>query len=323
MSRAIVVVCILWSSTALGQPSSDQAESLFHKGRALLAAGKTAEACAAFADSQQIEPAVTTLLNLAGCREKLGQLATAWRLFGEAERQTRTATDDTNRQLHDIARARAQKLEPRLSKLTIRVPPQSRLTGLEITLDTGILDEPLWNQPLPIDGGTHIVTAYASGMERWSTRVTIGTEGDGKVVAIPALRAPSRQREVATANSISSAPTVASPPSERTVLTLLPLVVGGGAAVLLGTGLGFELSADSRYDAAKAEQTDQARRTSLENTANTRRHVAQGLAAAGLGAGGVAVWLYLRSRAPEPEPAASTAIQIVPNGAGLTVTGRF
>jgi len=315
-----VVICILWSSTALGQSSSNQAESLFHKGRDLLTAGKTAEACAAFADSQQVEPAVTTLLNLAGCREKLGQLASAWRLFGEAERQTRTATDDTNRQLHDIARARTQKLEPRLSKLTIRVPPPSRLTGLEITIDTQRVDDRYWNQPQPVDGGLHTITARAPGAEPWSQEVRIATEGDSQVAEIRIPTPPRRADAVAAPAALVPKP---SSPDGRRSRLLLPLVVGAGAAAFLVTGLGFELSADSTYDAAKAERVDQAHRTSLEDTANTRRHIAQGLAAAGLCAGGVAVWLYLTDRAAPHEPATSTAIRIVPNGGGLAVIGRF
>src|SRR3954447_25768971 len=124
MERAIAAVFVLWSSTALAQPAGAQAEVLFRQGRDLLAAGKVAEACSAFEESQKLEAAVTTLLNLAGCREKLGQFATAWGLFLDAERQTRSASDAATRQHRDVAKARAQKLEPRVSKLTINVPQQ-------------------------------------------------------------------------------------------------------------------------------------------------------------------------------------------------------
>src|SRR5688500_16529073 len=98
-------------------------------------AGKVAEACAAFEQSQKLEPAITTLLNLAGCREKLGQLATAWGLFLDAERQTRSASDKATEQLHKVAGDRAAKLEPRVPKLTIGVPDKSKIGGLEILRD--------------------------------------------------------------------------------------------------------------------------------------------------------------------------------------------
>src|SRR5689334_15756470 len=100
-----------------------------------MAAGKYAEACSAFEQSQKLEPAIATLLNLAGCREKVGQIATAWGLFLDAERQTRGASDAANQQLHDVARDKAAKLEPRVSKLTINVPKAVQIDGLEILRD--------------------------------------------------------------------------------------------------------------------------------------------------------------------------------------------
>lgn len=84
MNRSIAIVFVVflaWCSAALGQPTGAQAEVLFRQGRDLLAAGKVAEACSSFEESQKLEPAVTTLLDLAGCREKQGQLAIAWGLF--------------------------------------------------------------------------------------------------------------------------------------------------------------------------------------------------------------------------------------------------
>lgn len=42
-------------------------------------------------------PVPSTLLNLASCRERNGQLATAWGLFLDAERATREATDGANK----------------------------------------------------------------------------------------------------------------------------------------------------------------------------------------------------------------------------------
>ena len=46
---------------------------------------------------------VATLLNHASCREKNEQLATAWGLFLEAERQTRAATDEPTPALANAA----------------------------------------------------------------------------------------------------------------------------------------------------------------------------------------------------------------------------
>jgi hypothetical protein len=80
LARAGITCCLLvvtMGTPARGQPAGVQAEVLFRDGRSLMTAGKVAEACAAFEQSQKLEPAVPTLINLAACREKLGQLATA------------------------------------------------------------------------------------------------------------------------------------------------------------------------------------------------------------------------------------------------------
>ena len=49
------------------------AEALFERGKQLVEQGHTAEACAAFAESQRLDPAGGTLLRLALCHEASGQ----------------------------------------------------------------------------------------------------------------------------------------------------------------------------------------------------------------------------------------------------------
>jgi hypothetical protein len=57
------------------------AEALFQAGRDAARQGRHAEACAKFSESQRLEPALGTRLNLALCEEELGHLAEAWALF--------------------------------------------------------------------------------------------------------------------------------------------------------------------------------------------------------------------------------------------------
>src|SRR5436190_11289267 len=93
--KALVVFVVLGVAVrfAGAQTAGAQAEVLFRQGKTLFAAGKFAEACAAFDASERLEPDVSTVMNQANCREKNGQLATAWGEFLDAERQTRSATD--------------------------------------------------------------------------------------------------------------------------------------------------------------------------------------------------------------------------------------
>lgn len=279
-----------------------------------MAEGKVAEACDAFDQSEKLEPATTTLLNLAGCREKNGQIATAWGLFVDAERQTRTATDDATSALHTVALDRSQKLESRISKLTINVSDESKIDGLEILRDDKPVESGSWNRTLPTDGGTYKITAKAPGASEWTTSVTVAPEGDVKTVDIPKLQVLAVPKTPEVQTPVPAAPE----PAPRS--KVLPLAVGGGAVALLGASLGFELWAESTYDKTKTEP-DPDKQDTLWHSANTKRYVAEGLAVAGLAGAGVAVWLYFRA------PSAETRTAVVPvtttNQTGVALVGRF
>ena len=254
LAVVIVVAMSAHAGIAHAQSTSAQAELLFRQGRDLMIAGKLAEACAAFDESEKLEPAPTTLLNLGACREKNGQLASAWSAYLDAERQTRAAADTAGQQLHQISADKAQKLEPRISKLTISVTAESQIDGLEITRSGEHVDAQAWNRALPIDGGSYQISAHARGTTAWTTTVTVGPEGDSKTVDIPKLPtlapqpdAPTTPTTPTTAGTSTTSTTAADsahdavppprPPRSRTV----PFLFGAGAVALLGGALGFEL----------------------------------------------------------------------------------
>lgn len=334
-SWKLIVVALLSitaaSSRAHAQSSTAQAETLFRQGKDLIARGKIAEACAAFDASQKLDPTIATLLNQASCREKNGQLATAWGLFLEAERQSRSSTDDAGRQLHRVATQHAAKLEPRLSTLTITVPVENRVRGLEILRNQEPVDAGAWNKALPVDGGTYKITARAPGNAEWSASVTVSAERDAKSIETPKLKAAalsSTARPAGTPAPASQGRSGATPATPHRSL-VAPLVLGGAALVLGGGALGFELSARSTNDKARDEEDD-IKQDSLWKSANTRRHVAQGFGIASVACAGVAVWLYLRGGS-ESEPATSTSVQarllvqpiIGTDQAGLVLSGGF
>src|SRR5437870_12338563 len=76
-------------------PPADKAgaELLFDQARRLMDAAKYAEACEKFAASERLEPAVGTLLNLGGCHERQGKLATAWGWYREAAAMANVRAD--------------------------------------------------------------------------------------------------------------------------------------------------------------------------------------------------------------------------------------
>lgn len=298
-----IVLC--GAGLAHAQPAGAQAEVLFRQGITLKDEGKFGEACAAFDASAKLEPAITTLLNRADCREQNGQLATAWGLFLDAERQTRAATDPPTQQLHLVAIEHAAKLEPRLSRLTVKVPDDSQIPQLEILRGAVPVDVGAWNHPLPVDGGNYTITARAPGYEPWHTTIEVAPEGDTQEVVVPTLE---------------RAPIVPDPVPRRRAK--LPFVLGGAAVALLGSSVALGLSADGTYGDAKREPDD-ARQRSLWHTANTKRYVAEGLAIGGLACAGLAVWRYLRHGTVESRSQLELGPVAGRGTAGVQLRGHF
>ncbi len=90
-SRSALRVCavatlLLAPARASAESAADQAkaEALFGEGRRLLAASRFAEACPKFVESQRLDPAIGTQLNLGDCYEKTGRTASAWAVFRDA-----------------------------------------------------------------------------------------------------------------------------------------------------------------------------------------------------------------------------------------------
>jgi len=191
-----LVAGLVAPSRAVAQPASVQAQALFDSGRKLMAAGKFADACTAFESSQQLDPAVSTLLNLADCREQNRQLATAWGVFLDANRMARNTN---NERFAKVANNHARALEPRLSRLAISVPASHQVPGLEILRGSELVNPAAWNNPLPIDGGTYTITARAPGRATWKTVKTIKFESDNVTVEIPALSESRSDAVAATA----------------------------------------------------------------------------------------------------------------------------
>jgi hypothetical protein len=293
-TRSLVVVVVALSSAPASAQSAAQAETLFREGRALMAAHKYAEACSSFATSQRLDPAATTLLNLADCREKNGQLASAWGLFVDVGRQLRGRTDDASVQLAQIAATRATALEPRVSKLTITVAAERQLPGLVVKRGDDAVDPAMYNQTLPIDGGTYKLVAHAPGHDDWSTTITIKIESDAQTVDVPAL-ASTRELKPAVATTTTTTTTTSPAPVSTAPSRVLPLAFGVGAVALAGAAVGFDLwgnSTDNKANAAAA--TNPVQSNSLWQSANHERYAAEGFAVAAIGCAGAAVYLWIR-----------------------------
>jgi hypothetical protein len=174
----------VFAGSAAASPESDK---LFREGRDLLKAGQIAEACEAFAGSEKLEAKVGTLLNLADCREKQGQTATAWSLFLEAKELA--AVEHDPRQAE--AEKRASAIKAKLSYLTITVARERQVEGLVVKRNGLAVDRALWNRPVAVDPGDYVVEASTPNFRSWSTTQAVGVKQTGNVVVEALVPEPS------------------------------------------------------------------------------------------------------------------------------------
>src|SRR5262249_1988800 len=153
-------------------PPTDRAlaQSLFEEGRGLMKAGNYAQACVKLAESQRLDPAPGTQLNLAVCHEAEGKTATAWVEFNDALTQARR---DGRAEREQLAQEHIAALTPKLSRLTVAVASAAKIDTLEIKLDGVVIREAAWGVPAPIDPGKHRVEASARGKKPWLQEVEV------------------------------------------------------------------------------------------------------------------------------------------------------
>lgn len=178
LAAAALAAAVALSPAARAEPPGKvdraAASALFDEGRALMAAGKHAEACPKLAESQRLDPSISTLFDLSDCHERTGRTATAWLGFRDVAVQA-LAAGQLDREKE--ARQRAANLEPRLSRLRIVVGPGVAVEGLQVTRDGAAVGEALWGTPVPVDPGAHTVRATAPAGRRWETTVRLDQPG--------------------------------------------------------------------------------------------------------------------------------------------------
>ena len=259
-NRAAAALCVAAAGISVPRASaqSASAEKLFREGRTLIKSGKLADGCEKIAASDRLEPSIGALLNLGDCREKLGQLATAWAAFRRAEAMAHRAGNDKKREAE--AQRRADKLESQLPSLEIDVPRP--VDGLSVRRDDELVDAATFGTPLPIDPGTHTIIATAPGRQSW--RKVLWIESRRMQISVPVLERvpvtrPDSAPKVALVGAAVPEPV---PPPVVTVTRTEParsrwtvtrgisaaLAVGGVGALATGTYFGLR-SRDLREQA--------------------------------------------------------------------------
>lgn len=300
-------------------PDSSVAEALFQEGRRLSAEHRYAEACPKFAESQRLEPAIGTLLNLATCHAAEGKTASAWSEFTRALAEARR---DDRVDAAQLAEARLAELLPQLAKLRIEVAPGEDVPGLQVFLDGQVLQKPAWGVAAPVNPGKHTLRASAPGYVEWALEVELGPS-EARTQAIPALvPKPSEPGPAPASSSSPPSPTEPEPARPDAWSTQKSLAVGVGAVGVVGlaTSLVLGLSAKSTFDRSAphcdAQGCDDVG-LGLRHDAVVRGNVATivfGVGAVALAGGGV-LWLT----APRAVEKTSVKLGLTPH----TVVARW
>ena len=305
MRRIIAVVIVACASVAFAQvPPTKAAEETFTRGRELMKAKQYAQACAAFEESQRLDPQYGTQYNLAGCYVELGRLVAALDLYRELSRS------DTNPDRREASAGEAAKLATRVPKLAIRIsgdkPASLTLDGVDALGYVGL--------DAPVDLGKHVLVAAAPGHKTLTREVIVASEGKTSMVMLT-LEAAEDAAPVAP---------VARPASSRATYGKIATFAGAGVAVL---GLGFGAVAYVKNRDAKDlyDPTDPASVPKAnDKVAGARKFgnastafVIVGLAAAAAGG-------FLWATAPRAEDATVVTMSPLDNdAAGVVIAGHF
>ena len=286
-----------------------------------MAAHDYASACAKLQESEQLDPAPGTILNLAVCYERAQKTARAWATYKYAALAAERAGQADRA---SAAARKASELEATLSRITIVVPPQARVAGLDVRCDGEPVGEASWGVSFPYDPGTHEIDVTAPGRRPWSSRISLAAAAQQASVTVPTLEA---------VPVVAAAPPPPPPKAEAAAdapASGAHARVAGGiltaiGAVAVGGGIFAGVHAKDVYNQALAAcnggtvcPNDSG--ISLRNQAQTWATLSTiGFVAGGAILAGGVILLVVAPRDAPPQ----VALSVSPFGPGLSLAGAF
>lgn len=159
------------------------AEALYLSGRKLIGDNNWTEGCEKFRASMQLNPAASTLINIAKCSEHEGKLTQALIEYRRASQlNLDTLGAERKRQLEQVVKDGITGLEPRLARVQLVVT--NRPTGIEIKRDGLSLPIATIGETIPLDPGDHVFVVTAPGYRTEEKKVTL-KEGETQTIELP------------------------------------------------------------------------------------------------------------------------------------------
>lgn len=296
----------------------DRANELFEQAKARFEAGQIESACAAFAESQRLDPRPGRLFSLATCEVRLGKIASAVAHFNAYLALHDKMSPEAQKQQEAraaIARAQRDRLTPAIPRLSLWLPPGAP-AGLVVTRDGVAVPPSALGEDQLVDPGEHVVTTKTPLGDVRIQHVTL-ERGESKKVLLLGVLQPVPEGETAPPEPPPAAST--GPSGQRIAaytfggLGALGLVAGGITGALAmdrskriaahcGAAIG---SADSL--ACDRTGLDAANEAKLFGTAST-----VGFVLGGAALGSALVTFVLEPKAGGAPPAASSLRQNTP-----------
>lgn len=319
VTSAVAIVCLAATAHA------DQAEQLFQKGKKLLAEKKYREACAAFEQSDRLDPGIGAKVNVARCYQAWGRLATAWRWYHDAEQMAITTKDDRVEKIRTLI----AELDPAVPRLTVSLPADAVSDGLVVKLDDVELAPSALGSEQRVDPGPHRIEAIVNGATQIKT-VALERRGSAEIT----LDVPVRTRPRVTPAAPGVADGDPGPGHQR---RLIGLGTAGGGVALVGIAGIVTLRARGDYhhalDAHCSGDKDMCDDIGQAATRSARRraNISTGLTVGGLAAVAGGLYLYFTARGEQAESASHAlhpghALYVAPvigEGTGVALGGAF
>jgi len=314
---ASLALCLASPAAAQTRDSAG-AEALFEAGREALEKGDYEVACQRFEESNRLESAAGTILNLANCRERLGQLASAWQRYREAVHKLPGGDERVT-----LAREGAARLEPRVPRLTIKLAPGAP-AGAVVARDGIELGSASLGLPLPVDPGDHVITVSAPGHAQTRVVVALKEAERRELVLEAGVAEPEATAPTSSDPASATADTRAAAQSTGSGTRTLGFVIGGVGVA----GLAVSLVAGAKALSAKSTVDDEClnnlcTQAGLDAADSGKTWITVSNVAAAVGVVGVGVGAYLMLSARSNAGETALAAQALPGGGALRVRGRF
>jgi hypothetical protein len=296
------------------------AEALFLAGREAMQRADYATACPKFSESERLDPAAGTLINLSDCEEHLGLLANAWEHWREAIDQL--APEDPRL---PVIKERATSLEKRLAHLTIKLVA-SAPRDTRVTRDDVEIGDASRGIALPVNSGEHVIVVTSEGRNR---KFTIAVpEGESREIVVEPEPAPPAPPVVLLPPVIThEAPLPESASSTR--MLGFALVGVGATGIVIGSvtgilAIGKKSVVSDNCDASKACNQTGYDAAGAGRTLSAVSTVAVVAGLAGLAAGTFFILTSPPAKTSVKARAASTVTPSVhPGGASILFTRTF